>query len=225
MTNTLNKENSAILKDQIREMNAGKFTHAQYAKRVRELFNLKKVEITEKKLYFLAGFIEGEGSISVSAKKTKSTSFGLELDPLFNITQRVEGVCHLYLALEVFKTGRIRFKTGSNATLVFVIEPRKSLQEKVCPFFDQYMIKSNFSSDVKQTRYQNFKKMLDLFDDDAHLNRERFIYELLPVWDAMRVQKSYTDQTFKDLKEAQEFIRNYKKLGSSETTRNPSLTL
>ena len=82
MTNTLNKENSAILKDQIREMNAGKFTHAQYAKRVRELFNLKKVEITEKKLYFLAGFIEGEGSISVSAKKTKSTSFGLELDPL-----------------------------------------------------------------------------------------------------------------------------------------------
>ena len=72
------------------------------------------------------------------------------------------------------------------------------------------MIKSNFSSDVKQTRYQNFKKMLDLFDDHAHLNRERFINELLPVWDAMRVQKSYTDQTFKDLKEAQEFIRNYK---------------
>lgn len=206
----MNASDQKSLEDQISEMNHGKPDYKTYTKRVRELFGLDPITVDKKKCYFLAGFIEGEGSISISVKRNLNSKFGIELDPNFNITQHVNGVKHLYLALEVFKTGRIRFKHGSNATLVFVIEPRKSLQEKVCPFFEEYLVKGDLSSKFKKERYQNFKKMLDLFDDSAHLDKDRLINELLPIWDSMQIQKQ-KNSSFESLEEAQEFVRTFQK--------------
>ena len=199
---------SQELQDKIKTMNAGKPTFPSYTRRVRDVFNLEKPIIDENKSYFLAGFIEGEGSISISCKKNTNAKFGVELDPVFNITQHVNGVKHLYFALETFQAGRIRYKAGSNATLVFIIEPRKSLQEKVCPFFEKYVYPQSGAS--KQIKYKNFKNMLDLFDEHAHKDKERFINELLPLWDSMRAQQGCTRETFKSLGEAQDFVRNIK---------------
>lgn len=204
-----NEALSEELLDQIKEMNAGKPDFQTYKRRIRKIFGLETITINEKKCYFLAGFIEGEGSISISAKKNPNAKFGIELDPCFNITQHVNGINHLYLALEMFQTGRIRYKTGSHATLVFIIEPRKSLQEKVCPYFEKYIYP--LSSPAKKIRYQSFKRMLDLFDDKAHLDRDRFINELLPIWQSMRVQIQNKSQTFASLEEAQEYVANFRK--------------
>nr|AAL34373.1 unknown [Lobochlamys segnis]ALO21040.1 putative LAGLIDADG homing endonuclease [Lobochlamys segnis] len=192
--------------EEIREMNAGKPDFPTYKNRVRTLFGLAPVIITEEKKLFLGGFTEGEGSISVSAKKNPNASFGVEIDPLFNITQHINGVAHLYDALEIFGTGRIRFKSSSNATLVFSIETRLSLVQKVCPFFEKYIIP--YASPVKKKRFKNFEKVLSLFDEGAHLDRDRFINEILPLWDDMRMQ-FFEKQTFKTLEEAQDFARNY----------------
>jgi hypothetical protein len=192
---------------QILEMNEGKPEFQTYKKRIRNVFHLKERVITEKICYFLAGFIEGEGSISISIKKNPNAKFGIELDPLFNLTQHVNGVNHLYLALVMFQTGRIRYKSGSNATLVLIIEPRKSLQEKVCPYFEKYIYP--LSSPAKQIRYKSFKKMLDLFDQKAHLDKNRFINEMLPIWDSMRVQINNKAQTFSSLEEAQKYAANF----------------
>jgi hypothetical protein len=196
----------------IRKMNAGRPPFKTYSKRVREMFNLEKPTINTDTCYFLAGFIEGEGSISISAKKNPNAKFGVELDPVFNITQHVQGVKHLYLALEMFQTGRIRFKAGSTATLVFIIEPRLSLQEQVCPFYEKYIIP--FSCIAKQNKFQSFKKMLHLFDEKAHLDRNRFVNELLPIWHSMRIQlgNKKRDITFNSLEEAQEYVSNYTKI-------------
>jgi hypothetical protein len=199
---------SQELQDTIKAMNADKPDFQTYSRRVREVFNLNKITVDTKKQLFLAGFIEGEGSISVGAKKNPNARFGVEIDPLFNITQHINGVNHLYLALETFQTGRIRYKVSSNATLVFIIEPRKSLTEKVCPYFEKFVYP--LSSPAKQIRFNNFKKLLALFDEKAHLDRTRMIDEVLPVWDSMRMQQGYTGQTFKSLKEAQDFVRNFK---------------
>jgi len=200
---------SEELLDQISEMNQGKPDFQTYKRRIRNIFHLKEPVIREKICYFLAGFIEGEGSISMSIKKNPNAKFGIELDPLFNLTQHVNGVNHLYLALVMFQTGRIRYKSGSNATLVLIIEPRKSLQEKVCPYFEKYIYP--LSSPAKQIRYKSFKKMLDLFDQKAHLDKDRFIYEMLPIWDSMRVQINNKSQTFRSLEEAQKYAANFKK--------------
>ena len=198
---------SEEFKNKIREMNAGKPDFQTYTRRVREVFNLAPITINKTKSIFLAGFIEGEGSISVSVKKNDNAKFGIELDPNFNITQHINGVNHLYFALEVFQTGRIRYKAGSNATLVFIIEPRRSLTEKVCPFFKEYVY--DLSSPAKQRKFDNFLKMLNLFDENAHLIEDRFINELLPIWDSIRgdTQKGYKGETFQSLEEAQNFVR------------------
>jgi hypothetical protein len=193
-------------KDKIKKLNDGSPNYEVYSKRVQELFKLNEIKPNEIQRNFLAGFIEGEGSISISIKKNKNAKFGVEIDPVFNITQHINGVNHLYNALQVFQTGRIRYKNESNATLVFIIEPRKSLTEKVLPFYEKYVYP--FSSPAKKARFDTFKKMLELFNDNAHLDKERFINELLPLWDSMRVQH-FEGQTFSDLKEAQDFVRNF----------------
>lgn len=201
---------SKEFKAEIRKLSQGHPSHALYKDRVRDLFNLKPIEdITKEDLYFLAGFIEGEGSISVGAKKNECFPFGVELDPMFNITQHINGVHILYLALEFFGTGRIQYKAGSNATLVFSIAPRRSLQEKVCPFFKKYVYP--YSAPAKKRRFNIFKKMLDLFDQGAHLDRNKFAHVLLPHWDAMRIQRGFQNETFKTLAEAQDFVLNYAK--------------
>lgn len=191
----------------IKEMNVGKPDFNTYAQKVRKVFNLAPITINETKCHFLAGFIEGEGSISISAKKNMCGRFGIDIDPNFNITQHINGVNHLYFALELFQTGRIRHKAGSNATLVFTIEPRRSLQEKVCPFIRKYVYP--FSAPAKQKRFDNFCNMLNLFDQNAHLDKVRVINELLPIWDSMRAQKGYQGQVFASLEEAQSYVKNF----------------
>lgn len=201
------KSQIEAIESKLKLANAGKPDSPTYKRRIRETFGLESITIDDKQNYFLAGFIEGEGSVSISLKKNSNATFGIELDPVFNITQHVNGIKHLYLALEKFQTGRIRYKTGSNATLVFVIEPRKSLQEKVCPFYEKYV--NPFTCPAKKVRYESFKQMLDLFDQKAHLDKDRLINELLPIWQRMRIQSRQT--TFSSLEEAQEYVRNFKK--------------
>lgn len=197
------------LKSKIADLNNGKPAFPTYKRRVEDLFGLQPQQITEAKKIYLAGFIEGEGSISMSAKKNKNGKFGIDLDPNFNLTQHINGVNHLHMALEVFGTGRITYKSGSCATLVLTIEPRLSLQNKVCPFYEKYV--NPCSSVAKQKRFSKFKKLLDLFDQGAHLDQTRMINELLPIWDEMRMQRGYKGEVFANLQEAQAYVKNFKK--------------
>lgn len=196
-------------KAKIKDLNQGKPNFSTFKRRVETLFGLQPQTITKEHKIFLAGFIEGEGSISMAAKKNSNGKFGIDLDPNFNITQHINGVKHLHLALEVFGTGRITYKSGSRATLVLTIEARQSLQDKVCPFYEQYV--NPYSSVAKQKRFSKFKKLLDLFNQGAHLDKNRMINELLPIWDEMRMQRGYKGETFANLQEAQDYVKTFSK--------------
>lgn len=182
---------------------------SKYLKDLREIFHIEKVQETTESKLFLAGFLEGEASLSISAKKLSTAKFGLLVDPEFNVTQHVNGFSVLYLALEIFKTGRIRHKQGSNATLVLTIDNRRSLEEKVIPFYENYVVV--FSSYEKKERLSNFKYLLKLFNDGAHLDLERLVNEILPIWDKMRKQKGQSNEVFENLETAQLYARNFKK--------------
>ena len=45
-----------------------------------------------KYLYFLGGVVEGEGSNSVSISVGKNFKFGINLQPVFNVSQHVNGI-------------------------------------------------------------------------------------------------------------------------------------
>jgi LAGLIDADG endonuclease len=183
----------------------------KYMRAIGKIFSIKEAQTTIESNLFLAGFIEGEASMNVSAKKLKTARFGLMLDPEFSITQHVNGVENLYLAMSLFKTGRISYKSGSNATLVFVIDNRQSIEEKVLPFFKKYV--DPYGSTFKKQRVESFKKVLTLLKDNAHRDLDRLVYELLPEWNTLRMQKGQINESFKSLKDAQEYVQTFRKLG------------
>lgn len=43
-------------------------------------------------LYFLGGFVEGEGSMSVSVTIHKYFKYGVNIQPIFNVTQHKNGL-------------------------------------------------------------------------------------------------------------------------------------
>jgi hypothetical protein len=181
----------------------------KYMRDLAEFFELKKpISTTESKLFF-GGFVEGEASLNISAKKLKTAKFGLIVDPEFSVTQHINGICHLYSALSIFQTGRIRHKAGSNATFVFVIDNRVSLEEKVIPFFESYVVL--YASQTKVERMQTFKELLHIFKKKEHLNLECLINKVLPLWDSLRMQKDQAKVAFESLEAAQDFVRNHLK--------------
>lgn len=186
--------------------NRGDF--AKYMRDIEDIFGLDPLpNVTKEDKYFMGGFIEGEGSLNVAAKKLKTAKFGLIIDPEFSITQHINGVNHLHAALNLFKTGRIRYKSGSNATLVFRIDNRLTLTEKVVPFLEEYV--QPYSSPTKRKRTANFKKILGLLDFGAHKDRDGFMYEILPLWDEMRMQKGQSNEAFASLQEAQDYVKDF----------------
>jgi hypothetical protein len=180
---------------------------SKYMRDLAELFGVSTVQVTEEHQRFLGGFLEGEASTNVSAKKLETAAFGVLLDPEFSITQHVNGFSTLYLALSIFRTGRIRHKAGSNATLVFVIDNRESLEEKVIPFYKEYV--KPYGSAAKADRLDSFIKLLDLFKKGGHKDLKTFRDEMLPIWHAMRMQQGQSNETFSSLAEAQQYVTNF----------------
>lgn len=179
----------------------------KYKANIKQFLGLQEPALTDKSKAYLAGFIEGEGSLSVSIKKHKTAKFGILLDPVFNITQHVNGVSNLYLAMCVFSTGRLSYKAGSNATLVYRIDNRTSLKEKVIPFFDKYVV--IHGSPAKTRRKQLFAQILQCFDDEKHTDLTSLVQEMLPLWDELRVQRGYANESFATLQEAQSYVMQF----------------
>ena len=126
--------------------------------------------ISEEQKRFLAGFIDGEGSVCVSIKKHKNGKFGYLLDPEFFIYQHKSRRSILDFAKLYFGAGRIYPKVGNEDVLVFTIDSRKSLLEKVIPFLEKYM---KFSTKVED--YKKFKKIVLSLEKKKHWNKEGMI--------------------------------------------------
>ena len=102
-------------------------------------YQQERLSFTEQQRWFLAGFIEGEGSVCVSIKEHPTTQFGYYVDPEFFLYQHRAYPQLLQLARAMFGTGRIYPKQGNERVLVFSIVSRRSIAEKVVPFLRSYM--------------------------------------------------------------------------------------
>ena len=58
-------------------------------------------------LYFLAGFVKGEGSMFVSITIHKDFKYGVNIQPVFNVTQHKNGLDILNSFKELFIEGSI----------------------------------------------------------------------------------------------------------------------
>ena len=201
---------SKDIRDQLDQINKAYTKSKNFSKYMEDLktfFNLKPANITTESKLWIGGFLEGEGSLSVSAKKHNNSKFGMMLDPEFNATQHINGINHLYAILSIFQTGRIKYKSGSNATFVITIDNRQSLEEKVIPFYENYV--APYGSPTKLERLQSFKEIILTFKEEGHKDLNLFVNEMLPLWDSLRMQKVQSNESFASLQEAQDFARNF----------------
>lgn len=149
---------------------------------------------------FLAGILEGEGSLNVSIKQAKTSRSGFTLTPEFSVTQIANGGLLLCLCLRFFKEGTLRFKSGSNSTLVFRIGNNESLVNKVIPFYKENL--SVFRSAFTNDRIARFEQLVVSIQAGDSTVPGLFVYKLLPLWDSLRIQRTRQSR-FANLGEAQ----------------------
>ncbi len=129
----------------------------------------ERLQITEEFKWFLAGLIEGEGSLCISLKQHPSAKFGYYIDPEFFIYQHKSARELLDQAKSFFGTGCIVVKSGNEDVLVYKILSRRSIIEKVIPFFEKYM---RYGSEIKRRNFLMFKEVTLALESKAHKTLE-----------------------------------------------------
>lgn len=119
--------------------------------------------------YYVAGFVDGEGSFSVATINHPTQKLGWMVNPCFQVYQHQRHRVVLEMLQEVFKTGSIYRKSGIHPVLNFSIDSRRNLIEKVIPFFDRYPLIT------KQEEYQKFRVIVLGMERREHWTKEGLI--------------------------------------------------
>jgi hypothetical protein len=117
----------------------------------------------EQRRWFLAGVIEGEGSVYVGIKSHPTVPLGFFVQPGFSITQHRSRRALLEMARDEFGAGTIYPKPGNESVLVYSIQSRPVLSSVVSPFLARYM---RFSA--RRDDFRRFRDILGLFAQHAH---------------------------------------------------------
>ena len=123
--------------------------------------------------YYIAGYVDGEGSFHVAIQKNHYTTVGYQLVPEFRVSQNAERNTVLELIRQVFQCGYIKQNHPGNdydQTEVLVVRNRKDLLTKVIPFFETYPIIS-----AKADEFRKFAVIVRAMSEGKHLQRDGFI--------------------------------------------------
>jgi len=138
---------------------------------------------TEAASWFLAGFVEGEGSLCVSVKRHPTCRHGYYVDPGFFLYQHESGRAILELAQATFGSGRISRKSGSPHVLVYEISstagpPRAS---------DTVLRAVRRTVQLQTGEFARFKEILEAMERKEHLRDDglaeivRKVYAMNPA--------------------------------------------
>jgi len=117
----------------------------------------------EARRWFLAGVVEGEGSVTVAIVRHPTHPFGFQARPEFFIYQHRSRRALLEMAQEYFGTGLIRPKPGNEDVLVYSVLSTRELRGRVVPFLERYMCFSARGADIDK-----FLAVLRLFGAGLH---------------------------------------------------------
>ncbi|MDD4901130.1 MAG: LAGLIDADG family homing endonuclease [Patescibacteria group bacterium] len=131
-------------------------------------FGKERIQLKPLNPYYISGFIDGEGSFSVSVNRHKTLKSGLEIKPEFEIELRADDKEILKRIVKTIGCGRIydcsyeRYGWYPHAKLK--ITSAKELKEIFFPFLDQYPLQAK-----KKKNYEIFRKIVLMVRDKKHL--------------------------------------------------------
>ena len=122
---------------------------------------------------YIAGYVDGEGSFSVSVQRNPSCRLGLQLIPEFHVSQNGDRSEVLELIHERFGCGYIKPNSKRDRALVYVVRQRRALLDAVIPFFERVPLLSS-----KHAEFETFATIVREMHQGRHLTRSGF-HELL----------------------------------------------
>lgn len=151
--------------------------------------------------WYFSGFIDGEGSFSISIKKIEDNKLGWRFEPRFNVAQR--DVTVLKLMYEHMGCGWLQMR--SDGVHYFNVTDLQSIHQRVVPFCEKYY----FLSESKEKNFRIFRDIIVLMVQKRHLTPNGFT-EIIQLREKLNEGKGrkrkYTIENVA-IKESSEIIR------------------
>ena len=96
---------------------------------------------------YIAGYVDGEGSFSVSVQRNTTCRIGFQLVPEFHVSQNGDRAQVLRLIQVRLGCGSIRPNSRRDRALVLVVRKRVDLLDRVIPFFEDNPLLSSKQAD------------------------------------------------------------------------------
>jgi LAGLIDADG endonuclease len=122
-------------------------------------------------LFFLGGFVEGEGSNSISISVGRNFKYGVNLQPVFNVSQHENGLKILESYKTLFGVGSVVQKSGSPHIWVYTVKGYKQIIKHIIPFLETYV--QPFSCKVEE--YNLFKQIVLMSAEGKQKDKETLI--------------------------------------------------
>lgn len=134
--------------------------------------------------FFLAGFVEGEGSFNVSLRKKADYKVNWQVVMSFNVSQKDPTI--LKILQDQLDCGIIKVRSRDNLHSYDVTNPKDIIQ-KVIPFFYKYPV----LSDSKKKNFAIFCQIASLMEKGEHRNLSG-LREILTLRESLNEGKGRT---------------------------------
>jgi hypothetical protein len=125
----------------------------------------------EKQIGWIVGFVDGEGTFSVSINKNPTTSSGWQIFPEFVITQGAKSLSALEEIQKFFGCGKLyvnRRRDNHRENLYrYCVRSLKDLEDKIVPFFKVHKLRT-----AKKEDFEKFVRILALIKQGQHLTSQ-----------------------------------------------------
>jgi hypothetical protein len=118
---------------------------------------------------YIAGYVDGEGSFSVSVQRNSTCRVGFQLIPEFHVSQNGDRAQVLEMIRDRLGCGYIKPNSKRDKALVLVVRERQALLERVIPFFERVPILS-----AKQVDFGKFAHIVRRMALGHHLTPAGF---------------------------------------------------
>ena len=124
-------------------------------------------------IYWIVGFVDGEGCFSVSCIKNSTTRFGYQLFPEFVVTQGAKSLAALQVIQNYFQCGRIfinhRHDNHREPLYRFCVRSIDDLVTHIIPFFEQRQLLTTKAND-----FSIFRDVVHALKAKQHLKERGF---------------------------------------------------
>ena len=141
--------------------------------------------------YYLAGFVDGEGSFNVSFRRRVDYKIPWKISLCFNVSQKDRVILSLFK--KHLECGRIRSR--KDGVYYYEVNNLTSILENVIPCFNHF----RFLSAKKKRDFSKFKQIAEIMKEGRHLEYEG-IEEILAIRNEMNDggKRRYSDQQIRE---------------------------